>query len=161
MYSLEIRSAVLGPQNLQDSLLNSLLAGNLGREWLAPDSLLRHIIDKQITYLTPSTGLPVGIYEVGGRWPSSPDLTLGTVFIVTKYVGQGNSGYTLVMFDMTHFVPVDSIPFSTVQSGISVIGRFIRWGTNGLALSDKKGNVYLISAPFVNAPHTSQLPTAQ
>jgi hypothetical protein len=41
MYSLEIRSAVLGPQNLQDSLLNSLLAGNLGRERLAPDCLLR------------------------------------------------------------------------------------------------------------------------
>ena len=41
MYSLEIRSAVLEPQNLQNSLLNSLLAGNLGRERLAPDCLLR------------------------------------------------------------------------------------------------------------------------
>jgi hypothetical protein len=44
MYSLEIRSAVLGPQNLQDSLLNSLLAGNLGRERLAPDCLHRHSV---------------------------------------------------------------------------------------------------------------------
>src|SRR5579862_6079040 len=44
MYSLEIRSAALGSQNLQDSLLNSLLAGKLGREWLAPDSLLRHTV---------------------------------------------------------------------------------------------------------------------
>jgi hypothetical protein len=42
MYSLEIRSAVLEPQNLHDSLLNSLLAGNLGRERLAPDCPLRH-----------------------------------------------------------------------------------------------------------------------
>jgi hypothetical protein len=44
MYSLEIRSAVFGARNLQNSLLNSLLAGNLGGEWLAPDCLLRHTL---------------------------------------------------------------------------------------------------------------------
>src|SRR6266852_1507891 len=44
MCGLEIRSAVFGAQNLQNSLLNSLLAGNLGREWLAPDCLLRHTV---------------------------------------------------------------------------------------------------------------------
>src|ERR1039458_5268204 len=41
MSSLENRSAVLQAKNFQNSLLNSLLAGNLGRERLAPDCLLR------------------------------------------------------------------------------------------------------------------------
>jgi len=33
----------------QTSLLNSLLAGNLGREWLAPDSLHHHIGFNELT----------------------------------------------------------------------------------------------------------------
>jgi len=99
----------------------------------------------------PTTGLPAGIFEVGGGWPMAPDSTLNTVFILSKYVWQGNADYTVDVFDMTHYVPVAQIPFSTVQSGLGRLGRFIRWGTNGLALNDTQGNVYLISGSFVSA----------
>jgi hypothetical protein len=44
MCSLERTGAVFGGENLENSLLNSLLAGNLGREELAPDCLLRHTV---------------------------------------------------------------------------------------------------------------------
>src|ERR1035441_953670 len=44
MCGLETRSALFEAQNCQNSLLNSLLAGNLGRERLAPDCLLRHAV---------------------------------------------------------------------------------------------------------------------
>ncbi len=112
-----------------------------------------HVID-------PLTGLPSGIFEVGGGWPMAADSVLNTVFIPAKYAWQNNSSYTLVIFDLTHFIAVNRIPFSTTQNGIGRIGRFIRWGTNGLALNDKTGNVYVISAPFVNAHRNSRLPTA-
>jgi hypothetical protein len=98
----------------------------------------------------PSTGLPAGIFEVGGGWPMAPDSTLNAVFILSKYVWQGNANYTIDVFDMTHYVPVAQIPFSTVQNGLGRLGRFIRWGTNGLALNDRQGNVYLISGSFVS-----------
>ena len=81
----------------------------------------------------------------------APDSTLNAVFILSRYVWQGNGDYTINVFDMTHYVPVAQIPFSTVPNGISQIGRFIRWGTNGLALNDTQGNIYLISGPFIGA----------
>ena len=89
------------------------------------------------------------------------DSALNTVFIPTKYAWQSNSNYTVVVFDMTHFIPVNRIPFSTAQSGLNRIGRFIRWGTNGLALNDKQGNLYLMSAPFVSAHRNSRLRAAE
>lgn len=98
----------------------------------------------------PSTGLPAGIFEVGGGWPMAPDSTLGHVFILGQYIGQAYSNYTLSVFDMQQYVPLARIPFSTAQGGINRLGHFIRWGSNGLAVNDKQGNLYLISAPFVN-----------
>jgi hypothetical protein len=63
MYGLEIRSTVFGAQNLQNSLLNSLLAGNLGGEWLAPDCLLRQQVltaEKVLAFLSRNTrNMPV------------------------------------------------------------------------------------------------------
>ena len=100
--------------------------------------------------IDPSTGLPAGIFEVGGGWPMVPDSTLNHVFILSKSARQANSDYTLSLFDMTHYVPVSRIPFSTVQGGINRLGRFIRWGSNGLAVNDTQGNLYLMSGPFVN-----------
>ena len=100
--------------------------------------------------VNPMTGLPTGIYEVGGGWPMVPDVTLGHVFLLDAYVWQGNSDYTISVFDMTHYVPILRIPFSTVPGGIQRLGRFIRWGSNGLAVNDTEGNLYLISGPFVN-----------
>jgi len=53
--------------------------------------------------------------------------------------------YTLNLFDMTHYLLMAQIPFSTTQGGLNKIGRFLRWGTNGIALQDRAGNIYLIS----------------
>ena len=111
--------------------------------------------------IDPSTGLPAGIFEVGGGWPMAPDSTLNTVFIFTKYAFQENSNYTINLFDMTHFVPVSSIPFSTQNGLIVGSGRFIRWGTNGLALNDTSGNIYLISAPFVSGRVTQPVSSSR
>jgi len=97
--------------------------------------------------ISPSTGLPVGIFEGGG--PMAPDSTLNTVFILTQYVWQGNSNYTIDLFDMTHYVRVGSVPFSTTAQLRYPIGRFIRWGANGLAVNFKGDKVYLLSGSFV------------
>jgi hypothetical protein len=98
----------------------------------------------------PSTGLPAGIFEVGGGWPMAPDSALNTVFILTKYIWQENSNFTIDVFDMSHFTSVNRIPFSTVQYSAPALTRFIRWGSDGLAVNDPSGNVYLISGPFVS-----------
>jgi hypothetical protein len=98
----------------------------------------------------PSTGLPAGIFEVGGGWPMAPDSTLDTVFILSQYVWQGYSNYMIQLFDMTHYVPVARVPFTTSPNRLNRIGRFIRWGTNGLALNDPAGDLYLFSGPFVS-----------
>lgn len=98
----------------------------------------------------PSTGLPAGIFEVGGGWPLAPDSKLNTVFLLSEYIWQGTSNYTIDMFDATHYLLMNQIPFAT-QSGISELGRFIRWGNSGLAVNDRAGNIYLISGPFVSA----------
>lgn len=106
--------------------------------------------DDGIHAVDPATGLPAGFFEVGGGWPMAPDSSLSHVFMLDQYVWQGNSNYTVSIFDMTHYVPVARIPFSTGQSGINQLGRFIRWGANGLAVNDMQGNLYLIAGPFVN-----------
>ncbi len=97
--------------------------------------------------VNPSTGLPAGIFEGGGSM--APDSTLNTVFILSQYIFQGNSNYTIDLFDMTHYVPVTRIPFST-PSGISRLGQFLRWGSTGLAINDTEQNLYLISGLFVS-----------
>ncbi len=87
----------------------------------------------------------------------APDSTLNTVFILSKYIWQENSNYTINLFDMMHYVPIARIPFSTTTNGIGSLGRFIRWGSNGLAVNDTAGNVYLISGPFVSGNQPSRL----
>jgi hypothetical protein len=101
--------------------------------------------------VNPTTGLPAGIFEVGAGWPMAPDSTLNTVFIPAQYVWQQSANYTLNLFDMTHYLLIAQIPFSTTQGGLNKIGRFLRWGTNGIALQDRAGNIYLISGSFVAA----------
>jgi hypothetical protein len=105
--------------------------------------------------VNPSTGLPAGLFEVGGGWPMAPDSTLNTVFILDRYVWQENSNFTIDFFDMTHYTPVNRVPFSTTSPpGQDILiqpNRFIRWGTNGLAVNDMEGNLYLISGSFVSA----------
>jgi len=101
--------------------------------------------------INPATGLPVGIFEVGGGWPMAPDSTTNTVFILTQYAWQsGSQNYTIDLFDMTHYTPIAQIPFATQVNPLLTIGRFIRWGSNGLAVNDTAGDIYLISGSFVN-----------
>ena len=86
----------------------------------------------------------------------APDSSLNTVFILAKYIWQENGNYTIDLFDMTHYVPITWVPFSTTPNGILSFGRFIRWGSNGLAVNDTRGNIYIISAPFVNGSHSTK-----
>jgi len=100
--------------------------------------------------LDPSTGLPVGIFDSGGA-PMAPDSILNTAFFLVQPFAQIESNnYTIELFDMTSFVPVTEIPFSTVPNGLVQFKRLVRWGTNGLAVNDTLGNLYLLSGPFVS-----------
>jgi hypothetical protein len=103
--------------------------------------------------VNPATGLPAGLFEAGEQ-TMIPDSTLNTAFFLVRYVWQENSNYTIDLFDMTHYTPVDRIPFATTsppgQDTLNQPNRVIRWGTNGLALNDMQSHVFLISAPFVN-----------
>lgn len=104
--------------------------------------------------INPSTGLPAGIFEGGG--PMAPDSSLNSVFVLAQYVWQENSNYTVEIFDMTHYVRVGWVPFpTTAQPGINPMGRFIRWGSNGLAVNFKGDQIYLLSGSFVNAQNKS------
>jgi hypothetical protein len=99
--------------------------------------------------INPSTGLPAGVFEVGGGWPMAPDSTLNTVFMLVQYVWQGNSNYTIDLFDMTHYTRIGAIPFqTTAQLGFNSPSRFIRWGSNGLAVNFKGDKIYLLSGSF-------------
>jgi hypothetical protein len=109
--------------------------------------------------IDPSTGLPTGIFEVGAEWPMAPDSALDTVFILSQYIWQGNSNYTIDLFDNTHYVLVNQVPVSTVNGGLNGLGRFIRWGANGLAFNDPTGNIYLVSGSFVTANAASRTRT--
>jgi trimeric autotransporter adhesin len=105
--------------------------------------------------IDPSTGLPAGIFEVGGGWPLAPDSALNTVFGLSKYVWQGNANFTIEILDMTHYTFMNRVPFSAAQDDLTGLNRFIRWGTNGLAVNDTAGNLYLISGPFVSGDQQS------
>jgi hypothetical protein len=107
--------------------------------------------------IDPSTGMPAGIFEVGGGWPMAPDSSLNTVFILDQYTFQEVSNYTIELFDMKRYVPVAQMPFATQARPALQIGRFIRWGTNGLAVNDTQGNIYLLSGSFVSANRESRL----
>lgn len=100
--------------------------------------------------LNPATGLPAGLFEVGGGWPMAPDSTLNRNFMLDQFIFQGNNAYTITVFDMTHYVALNRIPFSTAPNPIHRLGRFIRWGSNGLALNDVQGTLYLLSGSFIN-----------
>jgi hypothetical protein len=103
--------------------------------------------------INPLTGLPVGILEAGG--PMAPDSSQNTVFVLAQYVWQGNSNFTINLFDMTRYVPVASVPFSTTAlPGFNPLRRFIRWGTNGLALNFEGDKIYLLSGPFITENST-------
>ena len=103
----------------------------------------------------PTTGLPAGIFEVGGGWPMAPDSSTNTNFILAQYIWQEYTNYTIDFFDLTRYVPISQVPFSTTATlGFNPPGRFIRYGSNGLAVSFKGDKIYLLPASFGNSPHT-------
>ena len=107
--------------------------------------------------INPITGLPVGIFEVGGGSPMAPDSSLNSVFILAQYIWQENSNFTIDIFDMTHYVRKGWVPFPTTASpGVNPLGRFIRWGSNGLAVNFKGDQIYLLSGSFVNSQKKSR-----
>ncbi len=131
---------------------------NLGRIHYDRGSALVYS-DDGFHAINPATGMPAGIFEVGGGWPMAPDSSLNTVFILSQYIWQTESpNYTVDLFDMTHYLPISQMPFSTQANPVLEIGRFIRWGTDGLAVNDTQGNIYLISGSFVNANSRTRLP---
>jgi hypothetical protein len=102
-----------------------------------------HVID-------PSTGLPVGIFELGAGAPMAPDSTLGTVFLLAKYLFQENSNYTIDLYDITHFVNTGAIPFTTTaQLGFNPPTSILRWGSDGLALGFQDDSIYLFSGTAI------------
>ncbi len=105
--------------------------------------------------VNPATGLPAGLFESGGGWPMVPDSSLNTAFLINRYVWQENSNYTFNLFDMTHYTPVNRVPFATTspagQDTLNQATKLIRWGSNGLAVIDMNGHLFLISASFVSA----------
>ena len=81
----------------------------------------------------------------------APDSAHNTVYMLFQYVWQGNSDYTIGVFDMTHYVRVAEIPFrTTAQLGFNPQGRFVRWGSNGLAVNFKGDQIYLLSGSLVS-----------
>lgn len=105
--------------------------------------------------INPATGLPAGLIEGGG--PMTPDSSLDSVFVLTQYIWQENSNYTIDIFDMTHYVRVGWVPFpTTAMPGFNPLGRLIRWGSNGLALNFTGDQIYLLSGSFVNAQNKSR-----
>lgn len=112
--------------------------------------------------INSATGLPAGLFEVG-EGTMIPDSTLNTAFFISQYGSQENSNYTLNLFDMTHYTPVNRIPFSTTfpaaQDTLNPPNRLIRWGANGLAEIDTQGHIYLISGSFVSEGHNSRART--
>ena len=86
----------------------------------------------------------------------APDSSLNSVFILTQYVWQENSNFTVDIFDMTHYVRVGWVPFPTT-AGLGVpLGRFIRWGSNGLAVNFKGDQIYLLTGSFVSNPQEAR-----
>jgi hypothetical protein len=105
--------------------------------------------------INPATGLPAGLIEGGGAM--TPDSSLDSVFVLTQYIWQGNSNYTIDIFDMTHYVRVGWVPFpTTALPGFNPLGRFIRWGSNGLALNFKGDQIYLLTGSFISNPQKAR-----
>ncbi len=105
--------------------------------------------------INPATGLPAGLIEGGG--PMTPDSSLDSVFVLTQYIWQENSNYTIDIFDMTHYVRVGWVPFpTTALPGFNRLGRFIRWGSNGLALNFKGDQIYLLTGSFISNPQKAR-----
>jgi trimeric autotransporter adhesin len=102
--------------------------------------------------INPATGLPTGIFEVGGGWPMAPDSSANTVFILAQYIWQENSNYTIDIFDMQHYLLVGAIPFSTTAQIGTPLSRFVRWGSNGLAVNFKGDQIYLLTGSFISSP---------
>ena len=91
--------------------------------------------------VSPSSGLPVGNFDIAGAM--IPDSTLNTVF----FASQTSNSVTIQSLDQTHFIPLRSITVPNV-TGNPI--RLIRWGQNGLAFNTSSGQVVLVGGNFIS-----------
>jgi hypothetical protein len=102
--------------------------------------------------VTPSTGLPAGVFQASGVMV--PDSSLNAAFFAGQTNFQSGTGdITIESFNLTQFTPVAEISIPNVN-GNPV--RLIRWGQNGLAFNTDAGQVYILSGPFVGQVSRNQ-----
>jgi len=104
----------------------------------------------------------IGDYNLLGNISQCvPDASIGRYYCVVEAQPYG-PGAELWVFDLTKFNLLARLDLSGIVTGD--LGRLIRWGTAGLAVSTYddghggKGGLFLIDGPAVNpsaAPHTS------
>ena len=60
--------------------------------------------------------------------------------------------YRFVTFDLDTYAPIDSVVYGdfTSDNPRLEVMRFVRWGTDGLAFINRKGELYTLSGAFVN-----------
>ena len=64
--------------------------------------------------INPSTGLPIGIVELGGGWPLAPDSNLDTIFSLAQYMWKIESpNYTI-----DHFSNFQQVAIFMVSKGL-------------------------------------------
>ncbi|HLK05345.1 MAG TPA: hypothetical protein VKT53_12965 [Candidatus Acidoferrum sp.] len=92
--------------------------------------------------VTPSTGLPAGLFAASGVMV--PDSSLNKAFFLGQTQSQvGSTNFTIESFDLVHFTPLNSIVVSNVTGNPL---RLIRWGANGLAFNTTGGQIILFSS---------------
>jgi hypothetical protein len=92
--------------------------------------------------LNPSTGAPVGNFNLFGRM--IPDSTLNKAFFITGF--SGSPTWTITSLDLKVFTTISTI---TVGGIVGTPQHLIRWGQNGLAFITDGGQVFLIGGNFV------------
>ncbi|MHB8584156.1 MAG: hypothetical protein ACYDAV_13000 [Gammaproteobacteria bacterium] len=95
--------------------------------------------------IDPATSKSVGQFAVGP--PYGGVMTLDTNLNRAYFVLQPTTGgYAIESFNLTQFTPVSMV---SIPQTNGIPERLIRWGSDGLAMLDSSGTVYLISGPFV------------
>ncbi|HKU17917.1 MAG TPA: IPT/TIG domain-containing protein [Candidatus Saccharimonadales bacterium] len=94
--------------------------------------------------VNPGTGTLVGKFVIGSfGGVMTIDSSLDRAYFVCQL---GAGGYVIESFNLTQFTPVNIVSVPQINGTPE---RLIRWGSDGLALVDSTGSVYLTSGPFV------------
>lgn len=135
------------------------LAGGFG-ENIHFDAPTGYVYDDNGSIIDPVAGAKVGTFQASGLMV--PDGALGRAYFLGQTTsGYGSGTYTIQIFDIKRFTPVNTI---TVRNVIGTPTHLIRWGTNGLAFTTssnvylggtRTGAVYLISGAIVTSGQES------